>query len=154
MLYSTVNLIAQAISSDLCIFCFFNLIILMIFVGSKHNQDSSEHNQDSEILPSDPANDRQDIEVDQHSLVSSTEEGTNACTVVLFMYEPAASEGRKQGEDDHIDDMNSDTDDKDENYAEESIDELTKRVEEFIDKFNRERRAEMLQDIELSLETQ
>ncbi|XVE58728.1 hypothetical protein DITRI_Ditri04bG0192400 [Diplodiscus trichospermus] len=115
----------------------------MIFVGSKHNQDSSEHNQDSEILPSDPANDSQEmVDVDKHPFGSSTEQGKNARELVLCVHETVASEDSKQGEDDHGDNINSNTDDKDENYEEESIKDLTKRIEEFIAKVKRELRDE------------
>ncbi|XWS60987.1 hypothetical protein CRYUN_Cryun07bG0086700 [Craigia yunnanensis] len=139
MLYSTLDLLTRATSSDLYVFCFFNLIIVIIFMGSKHD---SNLDQDCEINPPTPANDSQDIEV-EHSLDSS-EQGTNASGVGLCVHE-TVSEDSRVSEDDYSDN-NSDTDEKDENH-EEGDDELTKRIEEFISKVNREWRAEMLDDI-------
>ena len=110
-------------------------------MGSKHD---SNLDQDCETNLPTPANDSQDIEV-EHSLDSS-EQGTNASGVVLCVYETVVSEDSRVSEDDYSDN-NSDSDEKGENHEEEGDDELTKKIEEFIAKVNREWRAEMLKDI-------
>ena len=105
------------------------------------SEDRRASDQDCEILVPSPANDRQDMK-GEHSLDSS-EQGTNASGVVLCGYETVVSEDSKASEDDYSHN-NYDTDDKDENYEEEGDDELTKRIEEFIARVIRERKAEML----------
>ncbi|XVF50629.1 hypothetical protein PTKIN_Ptkin04bG0117100 [Pterospermum kingtungense] len=130
MLFSTLDLITRATSNDLYVFCFFNLIIAIIFMGSKQDQNSEIH------FPS-SANDWPDIE-DEHSLGSS-EQGTNASGVVLCL----VSEERKASTEDCCAHNNSDSDGKES----EGDDELTKRIEEFIAKGKSEWRQEMLKDI-------
>ncbi|XP_021286636.1 uncharacterized protein LOC110418279 [Herrania umbratica] len=132
MLDSTLDLISQAVSNDLYVFCLFNLIIVMILMGSKHG---SSFDQDYEIPLSTPTYHKQDAEAKQSPDIS--ERAMNPCRV------PGANETATEGNKGTKNDSNGNsiivTDEDD-----EGDDELRRRVEEFIAKVNREWRAEKL----------
>lgn len=130
MLVSTLDLLTQAASNSLYVFCFCNLIIVMIFVGSK---PGSYIDQESEIPHSKVtytiSNEKQvdhDAKCEQKGVASSSivisSEVSNA------KKELASDE--KAGIDDQIVGNNDD--------------ELRRRVEEFIEKVNKEWKAELL----------
>ncbi|XP_022774488.1 uncharacterized protein LOC111316690 [Durio zibethinus] len=123
MIDSTLDLISQAVSNNLYVFCLFNLIIVMILMGSKHG---SSLDQDFEIPLSAPTYDKQSISV--------SEQVKNA-NRLWSAYETAKDDnkGNRNGFD------ANNTED-----ADEDDDELRRRVEEFIAKVNREWRAEKL----------
>ncbi|WRX19400.1 hypothetical protein QQP08_011887 [Theobroma cacao] len=128
MLDSTLDLISQAVSNNLYVFCLFNLIIVMILMGSKHG---SSFDQDYEILLSTPAYHKQDAEVKQSP--DLRERAMNAGSVP-GAYETATEDNK--GNKNDINGNNIIVTDED--------DELRRRVEEFIAKVNREWKAEKL----------
>ncbi|XWS50662.1 hypothetical protein CRYUN_Cryun12cG0105500 [Craigia yunnanensis] len=134
MLDSTLDLISQAVSNNLYAFCLFNLIIVMILMGSKHG---SNFDQYYEIPLSTPTYDKQDLEVKQ--LLNRSEQATNASRV-SSAYETATEDN---GGSRNCCNANN-TDDADADEDDEGGDELRRRVEEFIAKVNREWRAEKL----------
>lgn len=133
MLVSTLDLLTQAASNSLYVFCFCNLIIVMIVVGSK---PGSYFDQESELSLSKvthtTTNDKQvdhDAKCEQKGTISSsvvrnevsnvkTELASNEKTVIAHQI---------------VDNKECDNDD-----------ELRRRSEEFIEKVNREWRAELL----------
>lgn len=136
MLVSTLDLLTQAASNSLYVFCFCNLIIVMIFVGSK---PGSYIDQESEIPHSKVTytitNEKQvdhDAKCEHKGMASSSivigSEVSNA------KKELASDE--KAGIDDQIVGNKECECDND--------DELRRRVEEFIEKVNKEWRAELL----------
>ncbi|PRQ59885.1 hypothetical protein RchiOBHm_Chr1g0375111 [Rosa chinensis] len=134
MLVSTLDMLTQAASNSLYVFCFCNLIIVMIVVGSK---PGSYFDQESELprskvtytITSDKQVDH-DANCEQMGITSSSvvinSEVSNA------KKELASDE--KAGFDEQI--VVSNECDND--------DELRRRAEEFIKKVNREWRAELL----------
>ncbi|XWS61042.1 hypothetical protein CRYUN_Cryun07bG0091700 [Craigia yunnanensis] len=132
MLDSTLDLISQAVSNILYVFCLFNLIIVMILMGSKQG---SNFDQDYEIPPSTPTYDKQDIEVKQ--LLHRSEQARNT-SKVPSAFETATEDNKGNRNDCNANNIeNTDKDD-------EGDDELRRRVEEFIAKVNREWKAEKL----------
>ena len=133
MFESTVELIAQAASNSLVIFCFCNLIIVMILMASK---PVSNFGQESEIpqstvtkthtkvkedvlaMPSLDGNKRPSLDEDK----MSTDDGR----VSVALEEPTGDDVEEENGNDN----------------EEDEDELRRRVEEFISKVNHGWRAE------------
>ncbi|KAJ6882915.1 hypothetical protein NC651_029251 [Populus alba x Populus x berolinensis] len=128
MFESTVELIAQAASNSLVIFCFCNLIIVMILMGSK---PVSNFGQESEIPQSMVTKTHTKVKEDILAMPSldgnkmSTDDGRVSD---ITLEEPT-------GDDDEEENGNDNEEDEDE-------DELRRRVEEFISKVNHGWRAE------------
>ncbi|XVE87138.1 hypothetical protein DITRI_Ditri18aG0092400 [Diplodiscus trichospermus] len=125
---STWDLISQAVSNNLYVFCLFNLIIVIILMGSKHG---STLDQDYEIPLSTPIYGKRDMEVKQ---LPHRSEQTKDTSRVSSAKETAMEDSKENRNDCNANNM--DDTDKD--------DELRRRVEEFIAKVNREGRAEKL----------
>ncbi|XVE58679.1 hypothetical protein DITRI_Ditri04bG0188100 [Diplodiscus trichospermus] len=129
---STWDLMSQAVSNNLYVFCLFNLIIVIILMGSKHG---SNLDQDYEIPPSTPIYGKRDMEVKQ---LLHRSELTKDTSRVSSAKETAMEDSKGNRNDCNANNM--DDTDKDD----EEDDELKRRVEEFIAKVNREWRAEKL----------
>ncbi|KAJ7970066.1 putative Translation initiation factor IF-2 [Quillaja saponaria] len=127
----TLEMITRAASNSHFIFCFCNLIIVIIFVGSKHRFNTD---QEGEIPTS---------TVDK--VRRNEKQGTNAKHLFdenkQFQSAAEVSNGQEAPADNNLETGDSDTCSYDE---EEEEDELRKRVEEFIDKVNRGWKAELL----------
>ncbi|XVF09708.1 hypothetical protein REPUB_Repub07fG0118600 [Reevesia pubescens] len=141
MFDTTFDLISRAVSNNLYVFCIFNLIIVMILMGSKHGSNVDQH---YEIPLSTPTYDKQDLEVKQ--LFHSSEQAKNG-SIVSSACE-TATEDNKGNINDCVNANKTDDADEDD----EGDDELRRRVEEFIAKVNREWRAEKL-GMSISAET-
>ncbi|KAF3433110.1 hypothetical protein FNV43_RR24212 [Rhamnella rubrinervis] len=137
MFDSTFDLINQIASNSLFVFCFCNLIIVIILIGSKLG---SNIDQQSEIplsmVTNRSTNDKQSVnarvphgyeeEVIESKLVSEVSNAQKA----LGNDNKTGSEAENKAEDDDGD--------------EDDDDELRKRVEEFIEMVNKGWKAEML----------
>ncbi|XVE64110.1 hypothetical protein DITRI_Ditri07aG0075400 [Diplodiscus trichospermus] len=128
MLEFAMDLISQAVSNNVYVFCL--LIVVMILMGSKHAPSNLE--QDYEIPVSMPTYHKHDFEAKQ--LHNRSEQATNASRV-SSAYETATLNNRG-----NINYRIANSADN----ADEGDDELRRRVEEFIAKVNREWRAEKL----------
>ncbi|OMO98057.1 hypothetical protein COLO4_14179 [Corchorus olitorius] len=129
---------SQAVSNNLYVFCIFNLIIVVVLMGSKNG---SEMDQDYEIPVSTPsAFHKQETEVKPLQNTSEQEMNVGRVTSV---HEIATEENKKGDENDCSGDNIVATDEEEEE-EEEDDDELRRRVEEFIAKVNRDWRAEKL----------
>jgi TATA-binding protein-associated factor Taf7 len=138
MFESTVELIAQAASNSLVIFCFCNLIIVMILMGSK---PVSNFGQESEIPQSMVAKTHTKVKEDVLAMPSLDENkkpsldedkmSTDGGRVSIALEEPT-------GDDDEDEEENGN-----DNEEDEDEDELRRRVEEFINKVNHGWRAEL-----------
>ncbi|KAI5569860.1 hypothetical protein POPTR_012G129400v4 [Populus trichocarpa] len=136
MFESTVELIVQAASNSLVIFCFCNLIIVMILMGSK---PVSNFGQESEIPQSMVTKTHTKVKEDVLAMPSLDENkkpsldedkmSTDDGRVSITLEEPT-------GDDDEEENGNDNEEDEDE-------DELRRRVEEFINKVNHGWRAEL-----------
>lgn len=136
MLVSTLDSLTQAASNSLYAFCFCNLIIVMIFVGSK---PGSYIDQESEIPRSKATytitNEKQvdhDAKCEQKGIASSS--------IVISSEVSNAKEELASAEKAAIDDQIVDN----KECECDNDDELRRRVEEFIEKVNKEWRAESL----------
>ncbi|EXC20902.1 hypothetical protein L484_012978 [Morus notabilis] len=129
---SAVELISHAVSNSLFVFCFCNLIILMILVGSKKPK-----RQLSQISPLSMVNDkRSDDEKStkrQYEERDDTGEDSKVMMMMMMMSGPKA-----ESEDDRA------ANDNDGNVGDKEEDELRKRVEDFIEKVNKGWKAELL----------
>ncbi|KAM5557143.1 hypothetical protein ABKV19_024501 [Rosa sericea] len=140
MLVSTLDMLTQAASNSLYVFCFCNLIIVMIVVGSK---PGSYFDQESEfplsMVTSTITNDKQ---VDHDS--KCEQKGITSSSVVISSEVSSAKKelasDEKVGFVEQIVDSNECDND----------DELRRRAEEFIEKVNRGWRAELLRTSHLS----
>ncbi|KAL5570028.1 hypothetical protein UlMin_026603 [Ulmus minor] len=119
MFDSTLDLITQTASSSLFVFCFCNLIIIMILFGSK---PSSGFDQESHIPFSVVTN-------------TSTDEKQSLNYTKHVCEEVANTEHKLDGEENKLD--------EEEKKIGEEEDELRRRVEEFIEKVNKEWKAEL-----------
>ncbi|CAI9767624.1 unnamed protein product [Fraxinus pennsylvanica] len=114
MLNSTFDLISLAASNSHAVFCLFNLIIIILLVGSSKSR--SEFNEDA------PCSSRDDVNNNRGSM-----ERTNAsCSLktVCTLMNSSSSVGISMV-------------DNDEGNWDEEDDELRKRAEEFIEKINK-----------------
>ncbi|KAJ6375109.1 hypothetical protein OIU77_000141 [Salix suchowensis] len=126
MFESTVELIIQAASNSLVIFCFCNLIIVMILMGSK---PGSNFGQESGIPRSMVTMTRTMVKEDVPAKSSpdgnkkpSLDEPTADRKVSITLEEPAGGDDEEESGND--------------NEEAEDEDELRRRVEEFINKVN------------------
>lgn len=136
MLDSTFDLISQTASNSLFVFCFCNLIIIIILVGSKPGTNFDRQSQiPLSVVTSRSTNDRQGVNVRVHAYEEEAIESKLVSEVsnahkALGNDCEAGSEAQSKPADNNDDN--------------EDDDELRKRVEEFIEKVNREWKAEML----------
>ncbi|KAJ6748100.1 TRANSMEMBRANE PROTEIN [Salix purpurea] len=126
MFESTVELIIQAASNSLVIFCFCNLIIVMILMGSK---PGSDFGQESGIPRSMVTRTRAMVKEDVPAKPSldgnkkpSLDESTADGKVSIALEEPTGGDDEEESGND--------------NEEAEDEDELRRRVEEFISKVN------------------
>lgn len=132
MFDSTLELITQAASNSVFIFCFCNLIIVFILVGSK---SSSVCDQEGEIPLSVTNNASTDHGrgTNREQILDDNEFSRNANEVPVSQEAPVA---------DNHENGSGDNRDKDDDGHGDS-DELRRRVEEFIEKVNKGWRAEL-----------
>ncbi|KAL2527101.1 Uncharacterized protein Adt_12155 [Abeliophyllum distichum] len=131
MLDSTIELISLAASNSLAVFCFCNLLIGILLVGS--SKSSSQFNE-AEPNPFPSIDDESNTGVTRIENASCSHENqkvgeTDAKSVCITMAD--ADEGRRNDEE------------------EDDVDDLTRRVEEFIEKINRGWRDEKLKTYSL-----
>ncbi|XP_039160147.1 uncharacterized protein LOC108956381 [Eucalyptus grandis] len=135
MLDLTTELVAQAASNSLVIFCFCNLLIVIILMAPKPSSNSKEGSEfHLPILTHVSEIDEKRIDIEQ----PPKHEETSPQVMELCISENLEMEGRSYNnecEDDHEDDGECNNDDDDE---------LRRRIEAFIDKVNREWKAEKL----------
>lgn len=135
MLNTTIELITLATSNSLLVFCFCNLIIvILLFDGSKSS--TSQFDEDDEVVLNPP-----------HIIVingnKNGTKGANACC--KYDKEDAFTEVTVALNVDNV--LNDDKEGKGQKEEEEEVDdELRRRVEEFIDKINRGWKAEKLRN--------
>lgn len=132
MLDSTLELITQAASNYLFVFCFFNLIIVIILAGSK---PGSGIHQQNEILLS--------IGADVYRNANDQEPDSNKNSVLVDLIEPVEEGKGNSGDRNEDGDVENDKIDEHDNDEGEE-DEFRRRIEEFIAKVNKGWRAEML----------
>uniref|UniRef100_A0A6N2KBH8 DUF4408 domain-containing protein n=1 Tax=Salix viminalis TaxID=40686 RepID=A0A6N2KBH8_SALVM len=118
MFESTMELIIQAASNSLVIFCFCNLIIVMILMGSK---PGSDFGQESGIPRSMVTMTRTMVKEDVPAK-PSLDESTADRKVSITLEEPSGGDDEEESGND--------------NEEAEDEDELRRRVEEFISKVN------------------
>ncbi|XP_019090344.1 PREDICTED: nucleolin-like [Camelina sativa] len=169
MLHIAFELIGEATSNSLLMFCFCNLIIVMIFTGS--SKPGSMGSQDSTFV--NPVSyDMCYIASDDHDRVDDHDDGAMniAAVVPSVQDEPLIDDSSSDEEEDREishcyaddddddfsdeDEDDSDNDDDDESKEaedeeEEGDDDLRTRVEEFIAKINNEWRHEKLKALNL-----
>ncbi|KAF8006452.1 hypothetical protein BT93_K0675 [Corymbia citriodora subsp. variegata] len=131
MLDLTTESVAQAASNSLVIFCFCNLLIVIILVAPKPSSNSEEGSEfHLPILTHNSVIDEKRIEFEQ----PPKHEETLPELMELCISENVEMEGRSYNEcEDDNGESNHDNDD-----------ELRRRIEAFIDKVNREWKAERL----------
>lgn len=127
-IYSTLDLIRRVVSNSLFIFCFCNLIIIIILLGSKPILNTKRESESS----------RSTVNKRDGSGKGGYEESKPSGEVSKGMMIHAQKE---EDENDRGDRANDEEADKKENTDE---DELRKRVEEFIEKVNKGWKAELL----------
>ncbi|TQD76260.1 hypothetical protein C1H46_038208 [Malus baccata] len=133
MLGSTLELITQAASNSVFIFCICNLIIVIILVGSKSvsNNDERSKNRITKAA-SNRADDEQGMEEAKHAWKEKN--GLMQVSQLVYNEQNAsADDGKFSSTDGDSDDDETDTDD-----------ELRTRAEEFIEKVNKAWKAEVL----------
>ncbi|KAL6291386.1 hypothetical protein ACE6H2_008896 [Prunus campanulata] len=133
MLDSTLDLITQAASNSLFIFCFCNLIIVIILVGSK---PISNNNEESAIHLTMPTSKHVDDEQGTREQVCKKNNALMEVSQVSNA-QTAISDNSK------VSSANSD------NGETEGDDELRTRAEEFIEKVNKAWKAELLRNSRL-----
>ncbi|XP_056170908.1 uncharacterized protein LOC115673671 [Syzygium oleosum] len=135
MLDLTAELVAQAASNSLVVFCFCNLLIVIILMSPKPSLDFDERSElHLTVVTHDGVLDEQRIDIEQ----PPEDEETWPEVMQLCVCENLEKEGGSyngKGEDDNEDDGESNNDDDDE---------LRRRIEAFIDKVNREWKEEKL----------
>ena len=162
MLDVTLDLITQTASSSLFAFCCCNLIIVIILVGSK---PASEETHTSPLsLPSNTlTNDKEVLLLETNEKQVENPKGVSNELVVVSevsnVQKNIDDDGEKgnnvqknidddgeKGNNDNDNDHHEgeDVEEKEEEEEEDDDDELRKRVEEFIQKVNREWKAELL----------
>ena len=148
MLDVTLDLITQTASSSLFAFCCCNLIIVIILVGSK---PASEETHTSPLsLPSNTlTNDKEVLLLETNEKQVENPKGVSNELVVVSEVsnvqkniDDDGEKGNNDNDNDHHE--GEDVEEKEEEEEEEDDDELRKRVEEFIQKVNREWKAELL----------
>ncbi|KAH7557492.1 hypothetical protein ACOSP7_027264 [Xanthoceras sorbifolium] len=130
MIDSTLELITQAASNSLFIFCFCNLIILMIFMGSKPAGSNFEQESEVPAAQTTTWENAKQGRKSMHSLDGSRRRLIEVKEASNVQEEPATDDNKEE---------NSSSDDH-----EEENDEFRRRVEEFIEKVNREWKAELM----------
>lgn len=133
MFDSTLELFTQAASNSLFIFCFCNLIIVVILVGSK---PVNSLNQENEIPLSTSTHTIAYANVKQVTMKDHSFDGSKETTSTDTMELPNVREAPTGN-------VGEDNSDNEKFVEKEDDDELTRRVEAFIDKVNREWRAEL-----------
>ncbi|RXH94933.1 hypothetical protein DVH24_024617 [Malus domestica] len=143
MLDSTLDLLTQAASNSLYVFCFCNLIIVMILVGSKPCSyvDQESVSTVTSSYKTRISNDHKQVEDDK-----CEQEGTMFKSPIVFGQvanpeKKLATAGEDNGSGDH----------HNESKECDNEDELRRRVEEFIEKVNRGWKAELLISSHLNL---
>ncbi|KAI3471065.1 hypothetical protein Pfo_027728 [Paulownia fortunei] len=133
MLDSTFELICLAASNSLMVFCFCNLIIAIIVVGS--SKPSSQFNEEKpKVVPSIVNDDSfNKVSVSLCEKISTLVEAGEASSVSITMVE---NEGGSPDEEEEEEDDDDD-------------DDLKRRVEEFIEKINNGWRAEKVKTYSL-----
>ncbi|KAI3423249.1 uncharacterized protein J3R85_011213 [Psidium guajava] len=135
MLDLTADLVAQAASNPLVIFCFCHLLIVIILMAPKPSSNSEKSSESHlPILTHISVIDEQRIDIDQ----PPKNDETSPEVMELCVSENLEKEGRScdnECEGDSEYDGGSTNDDDDE---------LRRRIEDFIDKVNREWKAEKL----------
>ncbi|XP_030545895.2 trigger factor-like [Rhodamnia argentea] len=158
MLDITADSVTQVASNSLAVFCFCNLLIVIILMSPKPSSDSDEGSEfHLPILAHSSLVDEQRIDIER----SPEDEGTSPEVLeLLCVCENLEKEGGGYNDDDEDDDENdseSNNDDEndddeddgesnndDDNDDDEDDEEFRRRVEAFIDKVNREWKAEKL----------
>lgn len=133
MLDVTLDLITQTASSSLLAFCFCNLIIVIILVGSKpgseFNQERSHASTSTPLSAVSTANTNE-----KGVLVVPKDENREEKNELVAVNEVSSAQNAVRDDND-----NEDKEDEDDG----GDDELRKRVEEFIEKVNRGWKAEL-----------
>ncbi|KAL3717430.1 hypothetical protein ACJRO7_008937 [Eucalyptus globulus] len=128
--------VAQAASNTFVVFCFCNLLIVIILMSPNPSSSFKERSQFClPIVAHNSVMDEHRIDIEQ----PPKDEETTPEVMELCIWENLAKEGRNsnsEGEADNGDDSESNNDDNDDN------DEFRRRIEAFIDKVNREWKAE------------
>ncbi|CAL9008549.1 unnamed protein product [Prunus brigantina] len=134
MLDSTLDLITQAASNSLFIFCFCNLIIVIILVGSKPISNNDEESAIHLTMPT-----SKHVDDEQGTRAKQVCKKNNALMEVsqVSNAQIAISDNSK------VSSANSD------NGETEGDDELRTRAEEFIEKVNKAWKAELLRNSRL-----
>lgn len=137
MLDSTIELISLAASNSLAVFCFCNLIIAVLLVGS--SKPTPQFDQVVKPINAFPIN---NDEFKKNRVSSSPEKGKDD----LVQIEEEEEEEEKVSSAVSIDmvENGDETPDQDDDNDDHDDDELRKRVEEFIEKTNRRWRAEKM----------
>lgn len=136
MLDSTFELISLAASNSLMVFCFFNLIIAILLVGSS-KPNSQLNDQKPKLNPS--------IVNDDNINRNSVSWCENVSSTLVEAGEVSSVSITMTDSDNGIPD-----DDEEEKEKEEDDDDLKRRVEEFIEKINKGWRAEKVKTWESS----
>ncbi|KAK2653635.1 hypothetical protein Ddye_013491 [Dipteronia dyeriana] len=139
MIDSTLELINQAASNSLFIFCFCNLIILMIFMGSK--PVDSDFEQESEVPQTVPVQTTTWENAKQERKSMGSFDGSKILMEVKEapnVQEEPADDDKEEDSDSSGGSSSSSSDDHDED------DEFRRRVEEFIEKGYRGWKAELM----------
>ncbi|KAH7537910.1 hypothetical protein FEM48_Zijuj03G0143000 [Ziziphus jujuba var. spinosa] len=145
MLDSTLELISQAASNSLLVFCFCNLIIVIILVGLKpvstaHQQVNNRNSNPrggGEAAPKQVKN-----SMVKNDLIEGVLEESNAQKAA----DDVDDEGRNRNNDN-----DGHGNDRDEKEEDDDDDELRKKVEEFIEKVNEGWKAEVLTSLKTSI---
>lgn len=137
MLDSTIELISLAASNSLAVFCFCNLIIAVLLVGS--SKPTPQFDQVVKPINAFPIN---NDEFKKNRVSSSPEKAKDD----LVQIEEEEEEEEKVSSAVSIDmvENGDETPDQDDDNDDHDDDELRKRVEEFIEKTNRRWRAEKM----------
>lgn len=139
MLDSTIELISLAASNSLAVFCFCNLIIAVLLVGS--SKPTPQFDQVVKPINAFPIN---NDEFKKNRVSSSPEKAKD--DLVQIEEEEEEEEEEKVSSAVSIDmvENGDETPDQDDDNDDHDDDELRKRVEEFIEKTNRRWRAEKM----------
>ncbi|PON59967.1 hypothetical protein TorRG33x02_286140 [Trema orientale] len=123
-IYSTLDLIRHVVSNPLFIFCFCNLIIVIILISSKPISNTKRESESFEST----------VKIRGRR---SAKGGNKENKAYVEVSKGMLSSEKGEAENDRGDRANHEENDKDE-------DELRKRVEEFIEKVNKGWKAELL----------
>ncbi|KAK3220924.1 hypothetical protein Dsin_014894 [Dipteronia sinensis] len=138
MIGSTLELINQAASNSLFIFCFCNLIILMIFMGSKPVDSNFE--QEGEVPQTLPVQTTTCENAKQGGKSMSSFDGSK----ILMEVKEAQNVQEEPADDDKEENSSSSGGSNSSSDDHEEDDEFRRRVEEFIEKGYRGWKAELM----------